>query len=60
MVYTDENGERKEIVLSFEENDEKISQVKKILEERSNFEFKTVKGYFDKLVSQYVGNSISK
>ena len=60
LVYTDENGERKEIVLSFEENDEKISQVKKILEERSNFEFKTVKGYFDKLVSQYVGNSISK
>ena len=37
-----------------------LPTVKKILEERSNFEFKTVKGYFDKLVSQYVGNSISK
>ena len=55
-----ENGEVKEMLISFEEDAEKSAQVKKVLEERSNNEFKTVKGYFDKLVSQYVGNSISK
>ena len=48
------------MLISFEEDAEKSAQVKKVLEERSNNEFKTVKGYFDKLVSQYVGNSISK
>ncbi len=60
LVYPDENGEVKEMLISFEEDAEKSAQVKKVLEERSNNEFKTVKGYFDKLVSQYVGNSISK
>lgn len=64
MVYTNENGEIKEMLISFEEDVAKTVQIKRLLEDSSNFarnnEFRTVKGLFDKLVSQYVGNTISK
>ena len=64
IVYTDENGEIKEMLISFEEDVAKTVQIKRILEDSSNFarnnEFRTIKGYFDKLVSQYVGNTISQ
>ena len=64
IVYTDEEGEIKEILVSFKEDVAKTVQIKRLLEDQSNFlrnnEFRLVKGFFDKLVTQYIANNISK